>query len=204
MSTYDTILLMGPHGAGKGTQGKLLDALDCYVHVETGGILRRLCASEDKSPLVFEVKRILSEGAYLNDQMIASVLEHELDYLVNQGQYDPPTQFLLLDGYPRTVPQAKHLDSIASVKKVIVFDRISDDELMERILKRGAATGRAHDDESNARARLLNYREKTVPVIGHYLNNPGLVTYIDSRTSVETLHAGLVDLLSDVEHSKDL
>jgi len=204
MHKHDTILLIGPHGAGKGASGEILSKSSRYVHVETGNIIRRLLQGEQIEPDLKKAMEIINAGKYLDDDLITTLLDHELKILTERRIYDPDYQFILLDGYPRTMPQVGLLEERARITQVIVFGEVSEDELVRRIVARGIETGRKGDTRENTLRRLKRYHEKTLPVVAHYEKNSGLVYHVDARKSLKAIASELETILASVFHSKDL
>jgi adenylate kinase len=178
------VVLLGPPGAGKGTQGLLLSGHLGIPAISTGDMLREAVA--EGSELGNKVQGIMASGALVDDALMADVVRDRL------AKADAGRGFLL-DGYPRTLPQAETLagilrDAGQGLDAVLLVD-VPEDELVRRTLLRG----RADDQEGVIRERLRVYREKTAPLIGYYRER-GLLREIDGNRPVEDVTAGIFGL----------
>ncbi|HEY0555949.1 MAG TPA: adenylate kinase [Thermoanaerobaculia bacterium] len=183
----DRVVLLGPPGAGKGTQGILLSQHLGIPAISTGDMLREAVA--EGSSLGNKVQGIMASGALVDDALMADVVRDRL------AKADAGRGFLL-DGYPRTLPQAETLagilrDAGRKLDAVLLVD-VPEDELVRRALLRG----RADDQESVIRERLRVYREKTAPLIGYY-RQLGLLREIDGNRPVEDVTAEIFGLFRD-------
>ena len=179
------VVLLGPPGAGKGTQAQVLGERLGVPAISTGDMLREAVA--EGSELGRKVRDIMASGALVDDGTMAEVVRERL------GKPDAANGFLL-DGYPRTLPQAETLVGILRgagrpLDAVVCVD-VPADELVRRAMLRG----RADDKEEVIRERLRVYREKTAPLIGYYRER-GLLREIDGNRSVEEVTAGVLGLL---------
>ena len=178
------IVLLGPPGAGKGTQGAVLCERLGVPAISTGDMLREAVA--EGSPLGNKVQGIMASGALVDDATMADVVRDRL------AKPDARRGFLL-DGYPRTLPQAETLagilrDAGTDLEAVLLVD-VPEDELVRRTLLRG----RVDDQESVIRERLRVYREKTAPLIGYYRER-GLLREIDGNRPIEEVTARMFGL----------
>jgi adenylate kinase len=169
------VVLLGPPGAGKGTQAQLLAGRLGVPAISTGDMLRAAVAAG--SELGRRVESVMASGALVDDALMAEVVRERV------AQPDTANGYLL-DGYPRTLPQAETLAGILqeagqTLDAVVLVD-VPEDELVRRALLRG----RGDDKEDVIRERLRVYREKTEPLIGYYRER-GLLREIDGNRPVE-------------------
>jgi adenylate kinase len=164
------ILLLGPQGAGKGTQGKLIAAEYDVPHVATGDILRAAMAAETE--LGLKVKPIYDAGQLVPDELMIELIRERL------GEDDARDGFVL-DGFPRTMPQAEALDEM--LREIghdldVVFElQLADEIGRQRMLKRAAEEGRADDTPEAIDNRLRIYHAETAPVVEYYRSRGHLV-----------------------------
>ncbi|HEV7504379.1 MAG TPA: adenylate kinase [Thermoanaerobaculia bacterium] len=178
------VVLLGPPGAGKGTQAQVLSQRLGVPAISTGDMLREAVA--EGSDLGGKVQGIMALGALVDDATMAEVVRERL------GKPDARGGFLL-DGYPRTLPQAETLagilrDAGLSLSAVLLVD-VPEDELVRRTVLRG----RADDQEEVVRERLRQYREKTAPLIGYY-GERLLLRQIDGNRPVEDVAAQMLGI----------
>ena len=185
------LVLLGPPGSGKGTQAALLAERLGIPSISTGDMVRMAIA--DGSELGRRVEQIVSSGELVDDETMGQIVETRL------ARQDARNGFLL-DGYPRTLPQAGTLDRILRdsgrrLTAVIMID-VPEDELVSRMLGRG----RADDRDDVIRRRLAVYREQTEPLTDHY-RGLDLLLEIEGDRSIEEVAAAILTALSveDVE-----
>jgi len=172
---YKTALLMGAPGAGKGTQGALLHSIPGFHHFSMGEAFRRL---EPDSDLGRKVKQFSSHGELVPDDITAELLEKSLAQRIEQGEFHPETELLLLDGYPRTPNQVRLLDGKVDVVRIVHLQCDQPDALIARLRRRALKENRADDArEEVIRRRLEIYAADTQPVIDMY--PPAIVDTID-------------------------
>jgi adenylate kinase len=180
------ILLLGPPGSGKGTQGKLLSERLGVPAISTGDILRQ--AVKDGTSLGRQAQAIMAKGELVPDDLIVNMIRDRI------GRPDARGGFIL-DGFPRTVPQAEALETMLSgngdgLSAVLNFS-VPEPELVERMLQRAKAEGREDDRPETIRERLRVYRDKTEPLIGYYRKKdlvadvPGVGTVPEITARVE-------------------
>jgi len=163
MSTPFDILLLGPPGAGKGTQGVLLAGRLGLPKFATGDLLRDAVARG--TALGRQAKAVMESGALVSDDIILGVVEEELDKPAAAGG-------VILDGVVRTVPQAEGVERLLAERgrriAHVVFLDVSDQEILGRIEKRRTTESRADDAPEAVARRLRAYREQTAPVLAWY------------------------------------
>ena len=174
------ILILGPQGSGKGTQARRIAAAHGIPHVATGDILRSAIAAG--SELGLRVAPILERGDLVPDDLMVELIRHRL------AEEDG----FVLDGFPRTVPQAEALDAMLEeigkpLDLVLLLD-VSDDVSIERLLERSRQEGRPDDAPEAIRNRLRLYHGLTEPVVDRY-RSEGMVVTVDGNRPVEDVAA---------------
>ena len=186
------IILLGPPGAGKGTQAKILTEAYGIPQLSTGDILRSAIAQQ--TPMGLAAKEIMDRGDLVPDEVVNDIVSERLDA-------DDCKPGFILDGFPRTIPQAEALDEMLEDKGMkldgVVEITADPDVLVVRIVNRAretaAASGgaaRADDNVDVVRNRLNVYRELTEPLVGYY-RDKGLVKSVDGMQSVEEVTAAI-------------
>ncbi len=172
---YRSILLFGPPGVGKGTQGKLLGSVPGFFHLATGDMFRGL---DKNSELGKEVVSYSARGELVPDELTVRLWQQHVMGLIENGTYAPTRDVLVLDGIPRSVTQAQSLDDNLEVLAIIHLTCPDIDEMVERMKGRALKEGRKDDaDENVIRRRFEVYKAETSPVLGHY--DAALVNNID-------------------------
>lgn len=183
------IVLMGPPGAGKGTQAVVLSERLGVPHVSTGDIFRANVAGGTE--LGREAQKYMDAGEYVPDSVTNAMVRDRL------GQPDA-TEGFLLDGYPRTVAQVHELADMLAERGVAI-DRVLEltvdrDEVVARLVKRAAEQGRSDDTEDVIRRRQEVYAEQTAPLTAVY-EDQGLLVRVDGMGAVEDVTVRLLDAL---------
>ena len=191
------LLLIGPPGAGKGTQAALLSQHFGIPAISTGDIFRYNV--KNQTPLGVEAKGFMDRGEYVPDSLTNSLVRDRLSH-------DDALGGFLLDGYPRTIDQVHELDSILSDAgkrlDVVVQLTADTDELVRRLAHRAEVEGRADDTPEVIRRRLEVYESQTAPLIDVYAAR-GLVAMIDGLGEIADVTARIVEALAARGLSKD-
>lgn len=186
---------MGPPGAGKGTQAKVISSRLGVPAVSTGDIFRANVS--EGTPLGLEAKRFMDAGDYVPDEVTNGMVRDRL------SQPDAAHGFLL-DGYPRTVAQVEELDAMlrdsgASLDAAVVLT-VDDEELVQRLLHRAQVEGRTDDTEEVVRHRQEVYNEQTAPLIEVYAER-GLLLEVDGMGDVDEVSERIFSALEKVRGS---
>lgn len=183
------LLLIGPPGAGKGTQAALLSEHFGIPAISTGDIFRYNV--KNQTPLGVEAKGFMDRGEYVPDSLTNALVRDRLSH-------DDALGGFLLDGYPRTIDQVHELDSIltdAGKRLDVVVQLTADtDELVRRLAHRAEVEGRADDTPEVIRRRLEVYESQTAPLIDVYAAR-GLVAMIDGLGEIADVTARIVESL---------
>jgi adenylate kinase len=157
------ILLMGPPGAGKGTQGAILAEALGLPKFATGDLLRD--AVKRGTPLGLEARAVMEAGHLVGDDIILGVVRDEL-------AKPEAAKGVIFDGVVRTIPQAEGMERILAEKgrrmDAVLFFDVTDEEILARLERRRTLEGRADDDPQAVAIRLRAYREQTAPVLAFY------------------------------------
>ncbi len=154
------VVFLGPPGAGKGTQAVRIAEKYNVPHISTGDILR--AAVKEGTELGKLAKEYMDKGELVPDDVIIGIIRERL------SQSDVRERGFILDGFPRTLPQAEALDKMLAELNMpldkVVYLNVDDEEIVKRLLARG----RADDTEEVIRNRLEVYRKQTAPLIDYY------------------------------------
>ena len=179
------LVLLGPPGAGKGTQAERICASRSLIHVSTGDLLRE--AVKAGTELGVEAKGYMDRGELVPDELVLSLLEERI------GREDAAAGYLL-DGFPRNTAQAEALEARIGKDGVdaVVHMRLDDDEIVRRLLARG----RADDSEPVIRNRLKVYADETAPLI-RFFEERGMLTTVDALGTMDEVFARIEEALSN-------
>ena len=189
------LILFGPPGSGKGTQAEKLKAHFNLLHISTGDLLRAEIAGGTQLGLA--AKQFMDEGKLVPDEVVIGMLGGAVEEAKSKGK-----QGIIFDGFPRTSAQAQALDNMLLEKGTSVSCVLSlvvdEEELTQRILKRGLTSGRSDDnDVETIRKRVQEYRTKTEPVAGYY-KNQDLLIEIEGVGTIDTIFDALMQAVNSV------
>lgn len=216
------IVLLGPPGSGKGTQGGLLSKSMGIPHLSTGDLFRDILKNPDHK--LYKDVQIVKEGKLVSDEVVNMVIENSLD--------DPKFKYgLIFDGYPRTVSQAMALEKILEKKgkkiDMVIDIHVDKEVLLERLLGRRscpsckrifhikeglkvcpdcnvALVQRSDDNEETILERFHEYKSKTAPLEEYYKNADliyGQITVSDCHKDAQTVHGEIEKMLFDLGFS---
>jgi adenylate kinase len=176
-------MILGAPGSGKGTQGKLLAGHLGVPQVSTGDLIR--AAMKQGTPLGVKAKGFYDQGLLVPDEVIFGLIEEILDS-------PAAAKGVLMDGFPRTIPQAEAVDRMlgakrAKVDRVALLD-VDEQELVQRLLARAAKEGRSDDNLQSIQQRLKVFHAQTAPLIEYY-DRQGVVRRVAGTGNVEEIQS---------------
>ena len=180
------LILFGPPGSGKGTQSENIIAAYGLQHLSTGNLLRSEITNQ--TPLGLEAKRLMDQGQLVPDEVVIGMVGNFIDA-------HPAAKGFLFDGFPRTTAQCVALDALLKQKEseinIVLALEVSEEELVKRLLGRGATSGRSDDiNETIIRARIKEYHDKTTAVATYYQQFDKVV-YVKGEGTVDSIYADL-------------
>ena len=189
------LIIMGPPGAGKGTQAKYIADHFGIPAISTGDIFR---ANVSKgTALGIEASKYMDAGDYVPDKVTNLMVRDRIDE-------DDANPGFLLDGYPRTLAQVEELDGMIKhtghALDAVVVLTVDPDEIVQRLLQRAQVEGRADDTEDVIRRRQELYTEQTEPLIDVYRSR-GILIEVDGMGEVDDVTSRIFDALDDIAQS---
>ena len=189
------LILLGPPGAGKGTQAARLTEKFKIPQLSTGDMLR--AAVKAGTPVGLQAKAVMDAGGLVSDEIVCGIISDRIE------EADASNGFIL-DGFPRTVAQAKALDDLLAKKGMdldaIIELKVDENALLARIEKRAAETlaaggaVRADDNPEAFKVRLVSYREQTAPVSAYYASR-GVLKSVDGMAPIDEVTKALDAIL---------
>lgn len=177
----NNVMILGAPGSGKGTQGKMLAAHLGIPQVSTGDLIR--AAMKQGTPLGVKAKGYYDQGLLVPDELIFGLIQEILDS-------PPAAKGVLMDGFPRTIPQAEAVDRMLTAKQArvdrVVLLEVPEEELVQRLLARAAKEGRADDNQESITQRLKVFHQQTAPLIAFY-EGRGIVKRVDGQGDVDAI-----------------
>ena len=195
MQKNQTIIFLGPPGAGKGTQAERLALEKGLVKISTGDMMRAEAASG--SELGVLVAPLLAAGSLVPDELLLPIVSAALSSI-------SPLR-VVLDGFPRNPNQAKVLDETleslhTGVNKVILLE-VPEEVVISRIVTRGASSGRSDDTEDTARARQQVYLAETQPLVDFY-DSQGKLARVSGMGSMDEVYGRILEVMAALEPLK--
>ena len=193
------MLVLGPQGSGKGTQAQRIKAMYGIPHIATGDMIREM--KELRTDLGRELKVVYDRGDLVSDDLMIRLIRDRLSRGDTVGGF-------VLDGFPRTMPQAEALDHLLRElgrELDVVFDfQVPDREvLLQRLLGRAAAEGRSDDTPEAIERRLALYDRETAPLVEYYRSHQANVVGVHADRSVDEVFREIDDALTEaVRHGK--
>ena len=189
------LILLGPPGAGKGTQAKRLEEKYGLKQLSTGDMLRAEMAAG--SPLGMKVKAIVDSGSLVTDEIM-------IEMIASRIEQPDCKNGVIFDGFPRTVAQAEALDTMLTERgrplSAIIELKVDEESLVKRLNNRIAETMargeavRGDDNEETLRKRLQVFREQTAPIIPYY-KGKGMLQSIDGMAAMDVVEAEIAKIL---------
>jgi adenylate kinase len=189
------LIIVGPPGAGKGTQASRIAASFGIPAISTGDIFRANIKNE--TDLGKQVKDILSSGGYVTDEVTNAIVRDRL-------HEDDAAQGFLLDGYPRTLAQVDALDAMLAddghALDAVLELTVDEEAVVRRLIKRAEIEGRSDDTEQVIRERQAIYRKETAPLAALY-GQRGLLVQVDGMGEVDEVTARIEHALRGAQGS---
>lgn len=192
---YQTVLLFGPPGAGKGTQGRILGQIPGFFHTSCGDIFRRMNPNSEIGRVFMEYS---ARGELVPDDLTVQSWQKYIDAQVTLNAYKPESDLLVLDGIPRNVAQARIMEPIINVLSVVELHCADEKQMIERLRRRALKENRFDDAKEDViRNRWEVYREETQPVLDYY---PDSIHHrIDAVQSPAGVLHDILDVLKPVQ-----
>ena len=180
------LILFGPPGSGKGTQSENIIAANGLQHLSTGNLLRSEITNQ--TPLGLKAKTFMDAGQLVPDEVVIGMVDNFMNA-------HPEAKGFLFDGFPRTTAQCIALDALLQQKgteiNVVLALEVGEEELVKRLLGRGATSGRTDDtNETVIRARIQEYHDKTTAVATYYAQFNKVIA-IKGEGTVESIYTEL-------------
>lgn len=193
---FRSILLVGPPGAGKGTQGSLLGSIPGFFHHSSGEIFRNLNPASPAGSLFAQYSH---RGELVPDAVTIDVWRENIGLRRQAGKYDPKRDILILDGIPRTASQARLMDQFVRVVAVVLLTCRDENAFIQRLKRRALLENRADDAREDViRRRFQVYKEETKPILECY--EKSLIFPVEAdATQARVLHDILGVLLPILE-----
>jgi adenylate kinase len=193
------VLLLGPQGSGKGTQAKRVSSTYGIPHIATGDMIREM--KELPTELGRELKEVYDRGDLVSDDLMIRLIRDRL----SRGDTLPG---FVLDGFPRTMPQAQALDEVLrgldrSLDVVLEFQIPDRQQLLERMLKRAEEEGRSDDTPEAIERRLELYDRETAPLVEYYRSAHGNVCGIHADRTVDEVFHEIEQTLDQVQRLRE-
>jgi adenylate kinase len=196
---YRTILLFGAPGSGKGTQGKILGQIPGFFHSATGDIFRSLDLQSETGRTFWEYA---SKGKLVPDDLTVRVWKQFIKGMEMVNQFHPETEFIILDGLPRNVAQARLLEDTLDVIKIIHLRCTDLGKMVERLKRRALKENRFDDaNDEVIKRRLEIYERDTRPVLDYYPQEK--IYRLDATLSQIRVLSEIVSLLVPLKEKGD-
>lgn len=196
---YKSILLFGAPGSGKGTQGTILGSIPGFYHNATGDIFRSLDLQSEMGRVFWEYA---GRGELVPDEITMRLWKQYIKGMEMINQFHPESEILVLDGLPRNLEQAKLVDDIIEVQKVIYLQCKDLNKMVERLRRRALRENRFDDAKEDViHRRLVEYEEKTRPVLSFYPKEK--IVQIDATLSQIRVLNAILKVLVPIKEAHD-
>ena len=194
---YSCVLLFGPPGVGKGTQGKILANIPGFFHLSVGDVFRSVdIGSEDGK----EVYDYISQGQLVPDPLTMKIWKKAVDAYVALSWYKPHEDLLVLDGMPRNVEQVSLVEKYLNVHQIIYLECSDEEDMIHRIRRRAIRENRTDDaNEDVIRHRFSVYHQVTAPVIDRYPDD--MISRVDCNGSPAEVLKLILDQVIPVQNA---
>lgn len=191
MNKYQTYLIFGAPGSGKGTQGKTLGRIPGYYHFACGDVFRSL---DWRTSLGQEFMKYSSRGELVPDDITIQLWKVRIDQSVESHLFHPEHDFLVLDGIPRNIEQARMIEDVVTVRRIFHLSCPDRRKLIERMKQRALRENRLDDaNEETIKHRLEAYDHESRPLLEHY--GESLIEHIDATKSPVEVLANITSVL---------
>jgi len=196
---YQTYILFGAPGSGKGTQGRTLGSIPRFFHCACGDVFRSIDTRTKVGRAFLDYS---SKGKLVPDEITVELWKAQIDAAVNAHSFKPDIDILVLDGIPRNVGQAKIMDDLIDVLKVFHLSCPNREALFERLKKRALKDNRLDDaNEEVINLRLATYESESKPVLGYY--GKDRITCIDATQPPAKVLLHILESVNGVNGSNE-
>ena len=190
------VLLFGPPGAGKGTQGQILGTIPGFFHLSSGDVFRSLEIGSREGK---EVYRYISKGQLVPDELTMKIWKKGLLGQIGVTAYKPYEDLLVLDGIPRNTRQAELLEAEVDVRRVVQMFCSDEEQMVHRIKRRAIRENRVDDaNEEVIRQRFAVYHEQSKPVLDYYPKDT--IFQVDAMRSPAEVLKQILEVLIPVQN----
>ena len=194
---YQTILLFGAPGAGKGTQGKVLGSIPGFFHLSCGDVFRTLDVASELGKIVYEYS---SRGELVPDEITIKIWQEKIHDHTVLNLYKRLSDLLVLDGIPRSANQAELMNEHIDVLKVIHLVCDNQDEMIKRLRRRALKENRVDDAREDViRRRWEVYKQETHPVLDHYPQS--IISTVDAIGSPAEVLQNILKIIIPVQNA---
>lgn len=192
---YKTILLFGPPGAGKGTQGKILGKIPGFYHLACGDVFRSIDINSQLGKAFYEYS---SRGELVPDDLTIEMWRQNVNAQTILSLYKPQVDLLVLDGIPRNLGQAKAMDQYIEVLGIVYLRCHNIEEMVHRMKRRALKENRLDDvDEKVVRKRFEVYERETAPVLKHYPKQ--IIHEVDASGSPAKVLSHVLEVVAPIQ-----